>query len=109
MELPPEHAPEHASVEAFVQHCMDEERDSYAASDAIAISAATRTMARAVHAELQSYGLRREERAIPRRVRGHLSSSHDRWFGPGSSKTAGGSGWMVISGFAGTPESTGWE
>ena len=40
-------------------------------------------------------------REVPRRVRGIHTSSHDRFFGPGSVKTHGGSGWEAINGFAG--------
>src|SRR5512137_225140 len=40
-------------------------------------------------------------RESPRRVRTISSNSNDRWFGPGSCPTHGGSGTDQISGFAG--------
>lgn len=46
-------------------------------------------------------GLEVGARAVPKQVRGFNSNSHDRWHGPGSCKTHGGSGWEQITGFAG--------
>lgn len=40
-------------------------------------------------------------REVAKRVRTISSNSHDRWSGPGSCATHGGSGWEQISGFAG--------
>jgi hypothetical protein len=42
--------------------------------------------------------------AGPTRTRGYRSSSNDRWFGPGSSPTCGGSGGDSITGMAGQVE-----
>lgn len=57
------------------------------------------------HASCITRGLRalgfETVRAIPRRVRTISSNSNDRWFGPGSCPTHGGSGYEQISGFAG--------
>ncbi len=50
---------------------------------------------------LKALGLGMEERQPERRVRTVSSNSHDRWSGPGSCKTHGGSGWEQITGFAG--------
>lgn len=49
----------------------------------------------------QEAGLSYLGREVPRKVRGFKTSSNDRWFGPGSSPTSGGSGWEQINGFAG--------
>jgi len=49
----------------------------------------------------QEAGLSYSGRETVKRVRGFTTSSNDRWFGPGSSNSHGGSGWEQISGFAG--------
>jgi len=46
-------------------------------------------------------GLSYGGREVPKKVRGFKTSSNDRWFGPGSSPTSGGSGWQQINGLAG--------
>lgn len=46
-------------------------------------------------------GLEIGPREIPKAIRGFKANSHDRWSGPGSCKTHGGSGWEQINGFAG--------
>jgi hypothetical protein len=48
--------------------------------------------------KLAGFELRRE---VPRKVRGFRTNNHDRWYGPGAESTHGGTGWEVISGFAG--------
>jgi hypothetical protein len=39
---------------------------------------------------VRSWGLTLAERVPPKRVRGFTTSSHDRWFGPGSEPTHAG-------------------
>jgi len=50
---------------------------------------------------VKNAGLTVGPREVPKAVRGFHSNSHDRWSGPGSCKTHGGSGHEQISGFAG--------
>lgn len=95
-------SPEHASVEAFAAYLLDDEREEFTFKEAEELAEALgQSVASYVIRELKSYGFTMTPRAIPRRVRGFRTSSHDRWFGPGSSKTHGGSGHEQINGFAG--------
>ena len=93
--------PEHESVEAFVEFCMDDEQDTFTHVDLADLAYATQTSRSVVRKELESYGLTLAVRAPEKRTRGFTTSSHDRWYGPGSSKMHGWSGWEQINGFAG--------
>lgn len=99
--------PEFSSVEAFVESLIDNERDSYTVEEALVLGYSLKRSVPALHKELAGYGLKREERAVPRTVRGFNTSSNDRWYGPGSCKTAGGSGGDLITGFVGDASSPG--
>lgn len=94
--------PGFASVEEFVEFLIDEERTSfsYAEADALALTLGQSVPTFVIRA-LKDYGLSMEARPVPRHVRGYTTSSHDRWFGPGSSPSHGGSGWEQINGLAG--------
>lgn len=92
--------PEHASIEAFVQYCLDDERTTFTTADVMAINANARRRLGDIRRELESYGLTMVVRGVPRPVRGVTTSSHDRWSGPGSCPTCACSGWEVIAGFA---------
>jgi len=85
-------APEFASVEAFVQLCCDDDRATFTHEDLVALNYRLRTPVSAIRDSLEAYGLTLEGRAVGRRVRGFTTSSNDRWFGPGSCPTHGGSG-----------------
>ncbi len=95
-------APEYQSVEAFGEFLLDEARTSftYAEADALA-KALGQSVASYVIQKLKAYGFTMTERSEPKRVRGFRTSSNDRWYGPGSCRTHGGSGWEQIAGFAG--------
>lgn len=58
-----------------------------------------------VHASVITRAIRALGFEVVREVAKHIrtisSNSHDRWTGPGSCATHGGSGWEQISGFAG--------
>jgi len=92
---------EHRTIENFVQHCIDDERDYFTTADMQAINCATRIRLQRVREALEGYGLRFVPREVPRAVRGFSSNPHDRWYGPGADRTYGGSGWEQINGFAG--------
>lgn len=94
-------APEHETIEAFVEFCMDDERESFTHEDLGELAYALKRSRSKVRAELESYGLRLEARAPEKQVRGFTSNPHDRWYGPGACRTHGGSGWEQIQGFAG--------
>ncbi len=89
-------APEFRSVEAFVEHCLDDDRCEFTHEELAALNYRLRTPVAAVRGALEAYGLRLAVRAVPRPVRGFTTSSNDRWFGPGSDKTHGGSGFSNL-------------
>lgn len=94
-------APEHESIEAFATFLLDNDQEafSFEAAEALAkdLGISVTTAIRA----LKDIGFAMNPRATEKRVRGFQTSSHDRWYGPGSSPTHGGSGWEQIAGFGG--------
>lgn len=80
-------AAEYASADAFAAYAFDDERETFTADDLAALNYRTRAPVRALRAALEAYGLRLAPRAPARRVRGFTTSSHDRWYGPGSDRT----------------------
>jgi hypothetical protein len=93
--------PEVQSVEALVEHLVDEDRDTFTAEELGHLHTNTGKPVRTLRFELEDWGFTIAKRAKPHRVRGFTTSSHDRWYGPGSSPSHGGSGYEQINGFAG--------
>lgn len=93
--------PEYESVEAFAEYLMADERTEFTLDDVVVLADRTQMSNPKIIHELKSYGFTMATRVPPKKVRGYQTSSHDRWFGPGSSKTHGGSGWEQITGLAG--------
>jgi hypothetical protein len=93
--------PEYESVESFVQDCLDDERTTFTHEDLGELAYGLQRSRCRVRADLEGYGLTLAPRAVEKRVRGFTTSSQDRWFGPGSSNSHGGSGHEQITGFAG--------
>jgi hypothetical protein len=89
-------APEFATVEAFVQFLLDEDRAEFTHEELTALNYRTRTPVAAVRTELEGYGLVLARRDVERRTRGFTTSSNDRWFGPGSMATHGGAAYDRI-------------
>ena len=89
------------AVETFVEEVTGDDRDSVTFAEVEAIASAVGIHVSTVVALVKGYGVAIGERAVHREVRGFTANSHDRWFGKGSCKTHGGSGWEQISGFAG--------
>lgn len=94
-------SPELASVDAFAEHLVDDDRDSFTFDEADRLATAVKTSTHKVISALEAYGLTYLVRAPVRKVRGFTSNSHDRWYGPGSCPSHGGSGHEQITGFAG--------
>ncbi len=95
-------APETQSIEAFGEFLLAEDRTSFTFNEACALAKALGlSLPTPVIRGLKDYGFTMVERQPERRVRTISTSSHDRWYGPGSCKTHGGSGWEQITGFAG--------
>lgn len=84
--------PEYESVEAFVEHCLDDERDHFTTADMQALNRATHVRLSDVRKALEGYGLRFVPRQPQKRIRGFQTGSNDRFYGPGSAKMYGGSG-----------------
>jgi hypothetical protein len=93
--------PEFRSVAEFVEFCLDDDRETFTHIELRALALNTRTSGSRVRAELEGFGLTLQLRRKENRRRGFATNSHDRWYGPGSSKSHGGSGWEQITGFAG--------
>ncbi len=91
-------APEFASIEAFVEFCLEDERTHFTHQDLRDLAYRLKRSGSKIRPELESYGLHLAERKPEVRVRGFTTSSHDRWFGPGSSPTHGGSGFEPVFG-----------
>ena len=84
--------PEYASVEAFAEDLIDDDRETYTPEEADYLAECLRTSVSKLRKELRGYGLEMTAREVVREVRTFSTSSHDRWYGPGSSATHGGSG-----------------
>jgi len=93
--------PEYVSVEAFVEYLFADDQTEFDLSDVVRLADRTHTSNYKLIYELKSYGLTMKTREVLKKVRGFLTSSHDRYYGPGCSKTHGGSGWEQITGIAG--------
>ena len=94
--------PDFTSVEEFVEYLLAEDRTSFTFEEAVGIAEARgQSVPTYVIRELRDWGLTMVPREPEKHVRGFTSNSHDRWSGPGSSPTHGGSGWEQINGFAG--------
>jgi len=89
------------SVEDFVEYLMDDERTEFDWRHLNCLSSRTGISNRALRHELEMWGFTLAERRPEREARGFNSNPHDRWYGPGSCKTHGGSGWEEITGMAG--------
>ena len=95
-------APETQSIEAFGEYLLAEDRTSFTFEEACTVAEALGlSLPTPVIRGLKEYGFTMVERPTEKRVRGYRTSSHDRFFGPGSSPSHGGSGWEQIAGFAG--------
>lgn len=94
--------PELESVEAFGEYLLDNDRTTFTFEEACELAEAIgHSVPTLVIRSLKAYGFTPGVRCPEKRVRTISSSNHDRWFGPGSSPTHGGSGWEQITGFAG--------
>ena len=91
---------EFASVEDFAEYLIDDDRLKFDWRQLNCLSARTGVSNRALRQELEDWGFTLEERAPVRQARGFRANSHDRWYGPGSSKSHGGSGAAQIIGQA---------
>ena len=90
--------PEFASIEDFVEFLEDDERDTFTHIELQKLANGTKKPWILVRDELEGWGLELARRPISKRIRGFKANNHDRWTGPGSSKTHGGAGGSSIQG-----------
>ena len=88
-------------LDVFVGDKLDDDTLTFTFKEASDLASDAGVHVAVVIAKLQELGLDYAGREVPKKVRGFQTSSNDRWFGPGSSPTSGGSGWEQIAGFAG--------
>ena len=81
--------PEFASVEAFAEFCMDEERESFSFDDLTKLREVLVCSPGKILKELATYGLKYEGREHEKTVRGFTSNSHNLYAG---NPMCGGSG-----------------
>jgi hypothetical protein len=90
------------SIESFGEFLLEEGRTTFTFEEACELAQALGfSLPTPAIRGLKEYGFAMVERPSERRIRTISSSSHDRWFGPGSSRSHGGSGWEQVAGFAG--------
>jgi hypothetical protein len=89
------------AIEEFATDLVDDERASFTFEEADGLAETLKCTTAKVIRDLRAYGLTYQGRPNEKRVRGFSSNPHDRWYGPGSSRTHGGSGWEQINGFGG--------
>ncbi len=85
----PEEEPEYASIEDFVEFCMDDDRDAFKLPDVQKLRKSTGEMPRTIIKALESYGLTYEAPEHVREVRGINANPHNRFAG---NPMCGGSG-----------------
>jgi hypothetical protein len=88
-------------IENFVSEILDDDRTEYTAAELHELREELGLPPEAtakLHAELDTWGVKLAKRPKAPKFRMSNTSSHDRWFGPGSSPTHGGSGWDNIFG-----------
>jgi len=89
------------SIEEFGEYLLDDDRTEFTFQEAEEVAGEVGLHVTAVVRSLKSYGFSMQTREVEKPVRGYRTSSHDRYYGPGSSKMHGGSGHEQIAGFSG--------
>lgn len=88
------------AVENFLTDLVDDDRTTCTFEEVELLGLDLQIYTTVLIREIRSYGVE-VTREIPKNVRGYRTSSHDRYFGPGSSSSYGGSGYEQITGFGG--------
>jgi hypothetical protein len=84
--------PEYADIDAFAEYMMGEEMTEFSHEDLQALNYRTRTPVGQIRKELESYGFMLKHREPEKRTRGFQTNDNDRYYGPGSENSHGGSG-----------------
>ncbi len=97
-------SPELASIEAFGEFMFDENRFEFTFAEAVELARALGVHESYVIKGLKAYGFWMDVREEVKPVRGAVfARDHDRFFGPGSMNSHGGSGWEQVLKCAGRP------
>lgn len=83
---------EYNSLQNLIEFLRDEERTTVTFDELKMVSRRTRRSISKLRKDLATLGVTMTPRAKPVSVRGFNTNSNDRWFGPGSEPTHGGSG-----------------
>jgi len=83
---------EYKTLDNFVEFLADDARTTVEFCELETVSRQTRTSISKLRRFLSELGITMNPRPKARAVRGFTTSSNDRWFGPGSERTHGGSG-----------------
>jgi hypothetical protein len=84
------------SIEAFVESLLGEDEIQFDWRHLQCLNFRLGLRVQLIRQELESYGLTLADRSKDRHIRTFGSNPHDRWHGPGSCPTHGGSGWAQI-------------
>jgi hypothetical protein len=90
--MPPRKPPEYRSMLAFLAFLDADGTKDFSFEQLQELHRVTKESRRLLREEMEALGYRYLGRPHEKRVRGVKTSSNDRWFGPGSEKTYGGSG-----------------
>lgn len=98
-----ERMPELASIEAFVEYLIEDERKEFTLADCQILGEAIHLSNSKIRAALEDYGFLYAPPQHGRTMRGFKTNSHDRW---SAYSSHGGSGGSSIISLAGAPEKT---
>lgn len=97
--------PEFESIDSFISFLNDEERKEYTKLEMQKLGLSLKKTDMAISKQLKERGFSIVQQVPVKKVRGFSTSSHDRWYGPGSCNSHGGSGAEQITGFSGKERS----
>jgi hypothetical protein len=83
---------EFGSVEDFAEWLVDDDREEFDHRELQCLNYRLNVSVPSLRKRLESWGFSLAKRGQQRRIRGFNANNHDRWFGPGSDATHGGSG-----------------
>lgn len=84
-----------------MEFLCEEDRSQYFHQELMALASTAKLSPQKIRIQLKDWGLELVCRLHEQHPRGFTTNSHDRWYGPGSCPTFGGSGYEQIAGFAG--------
>jgi len=91
---------EFGSIEDFVEFLVDDDQEEFDWRHLNCLGSRLGRSNRSIRKELEGMGFTLADRVPEAKVRGFHANPHDRWYGPGSCPSHGGSGWAQIIGQA---------